>query len=193
MWASSVNTGHNQKRCGAFPNQSMIINTIFHSTDEMGTIGLPNQVFRNPDFKFLVTVGGHLVDDYIQYHVFMQLLQELGEETYTVECKSDSFRATISTKSKLEDFDFKIWAHDQNWGMLPYDWLVYGSNDSWGIYISEHPFINVIGCYDNLVTKFRSIFNIEHNGYDQVKMLLNNEFADKPQNLDSLRSNYKLR
>ena len=173
---------------------------IAGSTDKV--ICPPDQVFKNHDFEFLITAGGHLVEDEIEYSNFMKLLEKIGETEFTVKEnigatlteRETAFEAKLSVSSSLEDFDAKIREFDEHFGMVIWHWFVYGQSKKWGIYIAEFPTINIIGCTSELADDFRKIFKIEGNGYEQQSELLLNEFKllKEPKDRNRFFKNYKL-
>lgn len=144
----------------------------------------PEQVFRNQDFDFLLTLGGHLVEDAEQYNRLMKLLNEIGESNFTIKenigatftDRKKALKALFPVNSNLIDFNNKINHFDEYFGISTLHWFVFGEIQKWGIYISEYPSINIIGCNSDLTEKFRRVFDIEGNGYEQVKKLLHKEF-----------------
>jgi len=163
----------------------------------------PDQVFKNEDFEFLLTVGGHLVEDDTQYDDFMKLLIEIGETKFTVKeniratltDRKTPFEATFSVNSNLKEFDSKIIEFDEHFRMTILHWFVYGQSKKWGIYIAEFPTINIIGCTSELTEKFRRVFKIDGNGYEQEKELLHSELK-LLKDLDDRRKffeNYKIK
>lgn len=44
----------------------------------------PDQVFVSPHFEFLVTMGGHLVENEAEFNSFLSLLREIGEDEFYV-------------------------------------------------------------------------------------------------------------
>lgn len=150
--------------------------TVFHIADSADkVICPPDQVFRNENFEFLFAPGGHLVEDDKQYDELMRLLNEIGETRFTVK---ENFGATITERkvpfeisvpvnSNFKEFKNQIRNIDEN--MMISHWFVHGQCNSWGIYISEFPLINIIGCISDIAEKFRRAFQIEGNGYELSK------------------------
>ena len=144
----------------------------------------PDQVFKNKEFDFLITRGGHLVENNLQYQMFMKLLKENGEQEFTIR---ENLGATITERTKpfetfsvdstLDVFDNKIKEFDKYFGLTPWHWFVHGQKENWGIYISEYPTVIIIGCDQNLTRKFRMVFNVIDNGYKQEKEFLDKEFS----------------
>jgi len=144
----------------------------------------PAQVFKNENMDFLLTIGGHIVEDKSEYQRLMNLLIEIGEENFlirenlgaTITDRTIPFEAKISVKSTLDEFNNKIKEFDKHFGLTPWHWFVNGQKKTWGIYISEYPTVNIIGCDQSLTEKFRTVFNIIDNGYEKEKEFLNQEF-----------------
>lgn len=157
---------------------------FFISASAEDVVCPPDQVFRNEDFDFLITAGGHLVEDHIEYHVFMMLLKEIGEQEFTIRenlgatitSRTVPFQATFSSESTLDEFDRKIKEFDEHFGLTPWHWFVHGQKGTWGIYIAEYPTVNIIGCLPELTDKFRTVFRISDNGYDEESSFLDKEF-----------------
>ena len=177
---------------------------IFHVSESADKIICPpDQVFKNRDFEFLLTAGGHLVEDDTQYDDFMELLMEIGEKTFivkenigaTLTDRKTPFEATFSVKSKLKDFDAKIKDFDEHFGMTILHWFVCGQSKEWGIYIAEFPTVNIIGCTSELVDDFRKVFKIEGNGYEQEGELLLSELKllKDPEERKKFFENYKIK
>jgi len=145
----------------------------------------PTQVFKNKNFVFLLVIGGHMVEDNSEYQRLMTLLKEIGESEFTIienlgATKADRtkpFIATIPINTSLDYFNKKIYDFDELFGLLIWHWFVHGQKNTWGIYISEYPTINIIGCTPELVDKFRDVFKIEGTGYEQVESFLDKEFS----------------
>jgi hypothetical protein len=163
----------------------------------------PDQVFRIRNFEFLLTAGGHLVEDDLQYDELMKLLIDIGESSFTVKenigatrtDKSKAFEAKFSVNSNLKKFDNKISEFDGDFGMMTFHWFVHGQSKDWGIYIAEYPTIKIIGCTSELVEKFRRVFRIEEYGYEQEKELLHRELQllKDPNDRNKFFENYKIK
>lgn len=177
---------------------------IFHVAESIDkVICPPDQVFRNQDFEFLLTAGGHLVEDDEQYNDLMRLLIEIGETTFTIKenigatltDRKKTFEALFSVNSDLKEFDSKIGEFDEHFGMTILHWFVHGKSKNWGIYIAEYPTINIIGCTSELTGKFRKVFGIKGNGYEQEKELLHIELKllDDPDDRKKFFENYKIK
>ncbi len=181
-------------------NTSEIFN-VAQSPDKV--ICPPEQVFINQDFDFLLTVGGHLVEDDEEYNKFIKLLIEIGESRFfvkenigaTITDRKIPFEATFSVKSDLKEFDNKFHEFDEYFGMGIPHWFVHGQSKNWGIYIAEYPTINIIGCTSDLSESFRRVFKIERNGYEQVKELLHAELQllKRPKDRKKFFENYKIK
>ena len=162
----------------------------------------PDQVFKNQDFEFLLTTGGHLVEDDAQYLDFMNLLKKIGETRFFVKENIGAtrtnrklpFEATFSVNSDLKEFDAKIREFDEHFGMMISHWFIHGQSKKWGIYIAEFPTINIIGCTGELADSFRNVFKIEGNGYAQESQLLLNELKliKDPKERNRFFQNYKI-
>ena len=142
---------------------------------------LPNQVFAKKDFTFLLTYGGNLADDEIEYQRLMSVLKRIGEtEFFVVENTDDEniFNCTISTNSDFELFNKYGMSFDENFGWTLSSFFVFGLNNNWGIYMSECPTINIIGCNKELVDVFQNAYDINENGYAKVKEFVQKEFLN---------------
>ena len=163
----------------------------------------PEQVFKNQDFEFLITAGGHLVEDDSEYSDFMKLLNEIGETDFTVRenlgatltDRNSPFEAAFSVKSELKDFDAKIEEFDEHFGMTILHWFVCGQSKKWGIYLAEFPTVNIIGCTSELADDFRKVFKIRGNGYEQESELLLSELKllKDPKDRNKFFENYKIK
>lgn len=173
------------------------------SESHQNVICPPDQVFKNSDFEFLFTIGGHLVDDSSEYQFFMKLLKDMGEDGFTIKEnfgatiteRTKPFEATFSVDSTLGEFDSKIKEFDEHFGLTPWHWFVHGQKANWGIYISEYPTVNIIGCEPGISTKFKNAFKIIDNGYNQIQPFLEKEFeiANESDLKDKFTSNYKIK
>lgn len=177
---------------------------IFNTTkSEDQIISPPDQVFRNQKLSFLITVGGHLVEDKLQYDKLMKILNEIGESQFLIKeniritqsNRKTSFEALFSVNSNLDEFDAKISEFNEDFGMMTSHWFIHGQSKNWGIYMAEYPTINIIGCTIELVDKFKSVFNIVDNGYEQHKELLHRELdlLKNPKDRSRFFENYKFR
>lgn len=60
-------------------------NKVFKiSWDKKITLCPPEQVFERDDFKFLLTKGGNLVDNEIEYEKLMTVLKNIGEKEFFI-------------------------------------------------------------------------------------------------------------
>lgn len=167
----------------------------------------PEQVFQNSNFEYLLTSGGHLVEDTSQYGLLMDFLKKIGEKefvirenlgaTITESQRTIPLESIFSTESNLTDFNKKLKEFDEIEYMAGtiLHWFVNGQMDTWGIYISEYPTINIIGCLPELANGFRKIFNITDNGYNQEKSLLESEFKSAKSSTfrKEFLANYKIK
>ncbi|WP_024482683.1 hypothetical protein [Cellulophaga baltica] len=181
---------------------------IFRVSDSPNNVICPpDQVFQNSNFEYMLTSGGHLVEDESQYALLMDFLKEIGEKefvlrenwgaTITDSKRSIPLEASFTIESVLSDFNEKLKEFDEKVFMAGtiLHWFVNGQKDTWGIYISEYPTINIIGCLPELASGFRKIFNIKDNGYEQEKSLLESEFESaKSSNFRKVfLANYKIK
>lgn len=163
----------------------------------------PDQVFKNQDFEFLFTTGGHLVDEDTQYVDFINLLKTIGETRFfvkenigaTLTSRKLPFEATFSINSNLGEFDAKFREFDEHFGMMISHWFIHGQSKKWGIYIAEFPTINIIGCTGELADSFRNVFKINGNGHEQHSQLLLNELKliKDPKERKRFFQNYKIK
>jgi hypothetical protein len=161
----------------------------------------PEQVFKNIDFEFLFTTGGHLVDNNEQYLSLLKVLIDIGENEFTIREnlgatlteRNIPFEATFSVNSQLDDLNKAIKKFDPYFGMIPWHFFVYGHKDNWGIYVAEFPTIIIIGCTSDLVEKFRKVYGIRENGYKALKPLLDKEFAHHRSLYKKFKVNYKIK
>ena len=108
--------------------------------------------------------------------------------------RKNPFETSFSIDSTLIDFNNKIKEFDENFGLIPWHWFVHGQNKNWGIYIAEYPTVNIIGCTRNLIEKFKNVFLVHKNGYEQLKPFLDKEFKSSkdPDLKRKFIKNYKL-
>lgn len=179
----------------------MRINKIFNvNTEKHKVICPPDQVFVRPDFEYLLTIGGDLVDNEVEYSKLITTLENIGEtEIYihenlgaTVTERNQPFQITVKLIDNYKDFQEKVKALDAPFGWYINHFFVYGQNDNWGIYIAEFPTINIIGCDRKLSDKFRQAFSIKGNGYADLKEFIAREFQSHPENLVKFKTNYKI-
>lgn len=165
------------------------------------TICPPDQVFANPDFVFLLTIGGHLADGDDEYQKLMKLLKELGETEFhilenigsTLTEKKVPYHGIVSVDTNFEYFDSVGKSFDENFGLMPYSFFIFGNKKNWGIYICEHPTINIIGCTKELAQSFAKVFQIEGNGFLEQVDFLAQEYQHKGDLLGKLVKNYHLK
>ena len=160
----------------------------------------PKQVFLKPDFLYMLTMGGHLVDNDVEYQKLMNCLKKLGEKEFFilenfgtyVDDREVPFYAKISTSSNLSDFDNIVKQFDPIFGLFLYHFFVYGQNDNWGIYLCECPTINIIGCREDFIKDFSEVFNIKGNGFDTLKDFISMEYSNNTELIQTLINNYCL-
>jgi len=160
----------------------------------------PEQVFLKQNFRYMLTIGGHIADTEIQYQKLMNCLKKLNEQDFfilenlgtTIADKEKPFYAKIPVSSNLSYFNNIISQFDPVFGLLPYHFFLYGRNDSWGIYLCEYPTINIIGCREYLVKEFSEIFNIKGNGFSSLKKFITKEFQNNSELIQTLINNYYL-
>jgi len=161
----------------------------------------PDQVFIRSDFQFLLTIGGNLAEDDIEYKKLMTLLKSIGETDFFVvenigettgANKKVPYIGKFSTKSDFQYFQSVGKIFDPIFGWTTSHFFVFGNNENWGIYICEWPAINIIGCNRKYVNAFKDVFRIEGKGYEQLKEYISNEFNEKPELTRTLLENYRL-
>ena len=160
----------------------------------------PEQVFINPNFKFLLTVGGHLADGDYEYQRLLKLLKELGEtEFYILENigmpsteRNVAYQTTVSLDKDFESFDKLVQLFDPPFGFISNHWFVFGQNNKWGIYICECPTINIIGCTKDLAENFSMAYNITGNGFLEQVDFIAQQLQYKYDLLNKLVRNYHL-
>lgn len=167
----------------------MDVNKVFRvAANEQTIVCPPKQVFSNPDFKFILTIGGDLVDDQDEYETFRSILKNIGEtEFYILEnigaARTDRvlpFKATISLKDSYKDFHEIIGTFEPPFGWKMNHFFVFGNNASWGIYVSEFLTVNIVGCTEPLLDEFRMVFQVQGSGYKELENFLNQEFQNQP-------------
>jgi len=177
------------------------INKTFKvTTDKQKVICPPEQVFVRPDFDYLLTIGGDLIDNEVEDDKLRATLRNIGEtEIYiqenlgaTVTDRNEPFRITIKLTESYKAFQEKVRAFEAPFGWSINHFFVYGQNENWGIYIAEFPTINIIGCEKNLSDKFRQVFSISGNGYSDLKEFIRTEFQTNPDQLEKFIKHYKL-
>jgi hypothetical protein len=176
-------------------NIKNITTTVFKmSNNKEGAIYPPEQVFWKQDFLYLLTKGGYIVNDEVEYQKLMDCLRKIGGKEFSilenfgtqVTDREIPFYAKISISSSLSDFDNIIKQFDPVFGLMPYHFFIYGQNDSWGIYLCEYPTINIIGCRESLVQDFSKVFNIKGNGFEDEKDFIGKEYENYPEILQKL-------
>ena len=177
--------------------QKSHISKVFKLEDSQGNpIYPPDQVFANPAFNFMLTIGGYFVDNEKEYNKFMNLLKDLGEsEFYIVKNLVENIpnpSIIMSVDSSFQDFDKKARVIDMPEGFIINHFFVFGKNPSWGIYVCEYPSINIIGCIPVLEEKFRRVFKIKGNGYTKLESFIWRELNDNSNLKNKLIANYKL-
>jgi hypothetical protein len=161
----------------------------------------PEQVFLKSDFSYMITIGGHLVDDEVMYQNLMRCLEIIGEKDFfilenwgtSVTDREAPFFAKIPTASDLAYFDSVVNKFDDVFGLMPYHFFVYGRNDKWGIYLCECPTINIIGCTPEYADDFREVFGIVGNGFKQEEEFIAREYQTMPHLKTQFIENYKLK
>ncbi|MFD1145413.1 hypothetical protein ACFQ4C_30080 [Larkinella insperata] len=169
-------------------------------TDKTNVICPPAQVFIKEEFDFLLTIGGHLANDKVEYQKLMQLLKQLGEnQLYIAENfgatgteRNVPFEASIAVDSTFDQFKAVVDQFDSGLGWSINHFFIFGDVASWGIYKSEYPTINIIGCSPDLTAGFQYAYSIEGNGLDELEEFLQQEFAWKPEHRQQLIESYKL-
>lgn len=176
------------------------LNTVFSmSADDKKCIHPPEQVFANPDFKFIISVRGLVVDEE-HYNSFIQLLKEIGEtEFYILEhigvTKTDRtipFQTTITLNTTYTSFKHKIHQFEHPLGWYINHFYIFGNNNSWGIYSCECPTIDIIGCKPELLGKFKQVFPAKRAEFLGTKDLLEYEFQSHPDVLKKFKLNYNI-
>lgn len=179
----------------------MDINKVFNvTTEKQKVICPPEQVFVRTDFDYLLTIGGNLIDNEVEYDKLRITLENIGETEFyihenlgaTVTDRNEPFRITISLNDDYKDFQEKVRAFEAHFGWSVNHFFVYGRNENWGIYISEFPTINIIGCDIQLSDKFRQTFSISKNSFAELKEFISREFQSNPDQLVKFITNYKL-
>ena len=161
----------------------------------------PEQVFKLETFEFLFTIGGHLVDNEIEYRKLMTTLKDIEETQFmvtenigaTLTERTIPFEAVFSVNSSLEDFDKKISEFDENFMMVPWHFFVNGESNKWGIYVSAYPTILVIGCIPEIANDFREVYEIKGYGLDDLETFIAKEFKSKPELYNAFKRNYNLK
>lgn len=184
-----------KKRMGTYQSK------VFTSgTDKTNVICPPAQVFIKDDFDFLLTIGGHLADNEVEYQKLMQVLKKISEkQIYIVENlgateteRSLPFQASLAVESTFDQFIDLVNQFDHPSAWFINHFFIFGDLDSWGIYISEYPTINIVGCWPELTARFQQAYSIEGNGLADLEDFLFKEFASNPEHRQQLMASYKL-
>ena len=152
--------------------------------DNENVVAPPDQVFNKPDFDFLITIGGGIIEDESQYKKLINLLKTFGETEFyilenigaTLTDRFVPFQATIPIDLNVDEFEEIFTSFDPPFGWMINHFFVFGKNDNWGIYICEHPTINIIGCNKEFSKEFRNVFSIKDNGYKELEDFIDQEF-----------------
>ena len=154
---------------------------------------LPDNVFLPPNFHFLFTMGGSIAYDYDEYNKLVNFLKSLGEDGFYIFITGRERQQYfyIGTDSNIGDFNDRVSEFDEAFGLLPYDTYIHGETGSWGIYLSENPTVNVIGCEPGLLEGFKTVYSVMGDGFEQVVDFIFQEFNHDMGKLDMLRSNYE--
>jgi hypothetical protein len=175
------------------------IDKIFKINRETKNISPPpDQVFKDQNFNFLLTKGGNLANDSFEYKKLMDALESLGEKEFFVvknigindkDYKSN-FIIKMPIESNFDSFQKMTQNFDRDFGLILEDFLVFGNNTCWGIYICEYPSINIIGCNKEYSDIFREVFGIKGNGYRALEEFISKEFATNPKLKKQFSENY---
>ena len=160
----------------------------------------PEQVFVNTNLEFLVTFGFGIANDEKEYQKLINLLKELSETEFyllenlgaTITDRSAPHQEIISVQSSFEDFQRIVESIDYPFGFTINSFYFFGQNTNWGIYICEHPTINIIGCTPDLLEKFADVFEIVGNGFIENVDFIAREYQYKLNILETFVENYKL-
>ena len=180
----------------------MDINKVFNvTTDKQKVICPPEQVFVRPDFDYLLTIGGDLIDNEKEYDKFRTTLTNIGEAEFyiqenlgaTITDRNEPYQVIINLTDNYKEFQEKVRGFEPPFGWTINHFFVYGQNGNWGIYIAEFPTINIIGCDRQLSDRFRQTFSISENGYTDLQEFIAREFQSNPYQLERFIKNYKLK
>ena len=172
------------------PYQIFLSDTLGHPSS------LPDQLFIQKGFDFLLTIGGYLVDRESEFDDFNALLVEIGESEFVIQehstesGRSTPFERTFSVPAKYKDFEKEIETYSV-FGPQVASWYVSGKSQDWGIYLAELPSINIIGCRPYLADKFRQVFKISNSGYSELRDFIRREFR-KEEIIEQFETNYRL-
>lgn len=175
------------------------INLVFN-VDGEGRTNLypPSQMFVNKNFKFLISIGGALVDNEQQYNILMTALRGIGENClHIVEYKRKDDKELPVVGELPIDSNYDVLLQLERTFDPMGDWLmanifIYGNNPNWGIYVCEYPTILIIGCIEKYVPLFRQVYEIEGNGFAQQDDFISLEYGGWPHLRDELIKNYHL-
>lgn len=176
-----------------------LVKNVFKVSSKTDIIYPPDQVFTNPKFEFLFTIGGHLADGANEYEKLISLLNQIGEKEFFIVENSlnkssldKSLAATIPIENTFQQFDEVVKSFDPPTGFYINDFFVFGHNDKWGIYICECPTINIIGCSPDLKLRFKEVYNINSNGYKELESFIEREYNYRSDLKTALIKNYKI-
>ena len=169
-------------------------------TEKQKVVCPPDQVFKDQEFEYLLTIGGDLVDNVNEYDKFKKLLKSIGETEFyirenlgaTVTGRNEPFQTIINLTDDYESFQKKVKEFEPPFGWSINHFFVYGQSENWGIYIAEFPTINIIGCDKRLSDKFRQVFSITRNGYLALNEFITTEFQSNPDHLNEFIKQYNL-
>ena len=176
------------------------MNKIFKiAIDKQKVICPPEQVFARPDFDFLLTIGGDLVNDENEYRKLIELLENIGETEFyicenigaTITERNNPFQTTIILKDDFKIFKEKVREFEPPFGWTSNHFFIFGQKESWGIYISEYPTINIIGCDKKLSDEFRQVFSINGNGFSELKEFIGQEYKSRPNLMNEFINQYR--
>ncbi len=162
----------------------------------------PDQVFLNPNFDVLFTMGGHyLVWGEEEYQKLMTLLKEIGEvEFYVLENigatlteREIPHQATINVNSTFETFKAQLDSFDPPFGLMTNSFFLFGKSENWGIYIGELPTINIIGCTKDLMERFSIALDIRKYDLTEIEKFIEKEFQNRPDLMKAMTENYLLK
>ncbi|MDR1544786.1 MAG: hypothetical protein LBS50_10365 [Prevotellaceae bacterium] len=168
------------------------INQVFDIEND--NLFLPNQIFVNKEFDFLLTIGGNLTDNEIEYQKLMSVFKSLGETEFFVvknSNKKNVFSCKIPTNSNFDFFQEVGKNYDNDFGWFLGDFFIFGKNNIWGIYMCECPAINIIGCNKTISNKFRDVYDIKTNGYAEIKEFITSELI-QPDLIKTFENNYAI-
>lgn len=175
------------------------INRVFNISklNETNHLFFPNQIFINKEFEFFLTIGGNIVDNNDEYHKLMLVLEKLEETSFFVlenvvaHTNKIPFFYQVSINSNFDIFQKIGKNFDKDFGWSIGNFFVYGTKETWGIYMCELPTINIIGCDKKYIDMFREVYEINGNGYCELKEFIAHELKN-PELIRKLEENYKL-